>query len=102
MSAYTGLQYQSLLAVNGLMNKLFASGVAERRATDIAFTDGFGFYITRYASSNPAAIGTVNGWREMLGSFDSNLSTLTADEISVIIVLLDRYLVCSGNATAKP
>ena len=85
-----------------MMHKLFASGVAERRSTDIAFTDSFGTYITRYASSNPATIGTVNGWREMLGSFDSNLSSLTADEISVIIILLDRYLVSGGNATAKP
>ena len=84
------------------MHKLFVSGMAERRATDIAFTDSFGTYITRYASSNPAAIGTVNGWREMLGSFDHSLSSLTADEISVIIVFLDRYLVSGGNATAKP
>lgn len=89
-------------AVNGLMHKLFASGVAVRRATDVAFTDSFGAYITRYASSNPAAIGTVNGWREMLGSFDGSLSSLTAEEISAIIVLLDRYLVSGENATAKP
>lgn len=101
VSAYTGPSYHLQLAVNGLMHKLFASGVAERRATDIAFTDSFGTYITRYASSNPTTMGTVNGWREMLGSFDSNLSSLTADEISVIIVLLDQYLVSGGNTTAR-
>ena len=104
VSAYTGSGYRlQLLAVNGLMHKLFASGAAERRApTDLAFTDSFGAYITRYASSNPAAMGTVNGWREMLGSFDSSLSSLTAEEISAIIVLLDLYLVSGGNATAQP
>lgn len=102
VSAYTGPGYRLLLAVNGLMHKLFASGVAERRATDVAFTDSFGTYITRYASSNPVAIGTVSGWREMLGSFDGSLSFLTAEEISAIIVLLDLYLVSGGNATAKP
>jgi hypothetical protein len=37
----------------------------------------------------------------MLGSFDSSLSSLTAEEISAIIVLLDLYLVSGGNATAK-
>ena len=83
------------------MHKLLVSGVAERRATDIAFTNGFGSYITQYASNDPMRIGTVNGWREMLGSFDSNLSSLTADEIAAIIVLLDQYLVSGGrNATA--
>lgn len=75
-----------------MISKLLAANVLDRRNGDITFTSAFARHILSCAESNPAMRGTVSEWRDIFTRFNSNLSDLTVDEVSAVLVLMDYQL----------
>lgn len=75
-----------------MISKLLAANVLGRKNGDIAFTSAFGKHLLSCTENNPAMRGTVSEWHDIFTTFNSDLSDLTVDEVSAILVLLDYQL----------
>lgn len=78
--------------VNGLIEKLLASGIVVKQGNDLAFSVAFGSYVYNYAVLHKEKIATLQGWRDMLTSFDRSLESLSAEEIGTTLCLLQFHL----------
>lgn len=80
------------MAVTGLVAKLVSSGAVKKQDGDLTFTVDFGAYLYGYASANPAKIGSISGWRDMLSGYNDTFKDLSNDEVAAVAILLDYHL----------
>jgi hypothetical protein len=81
------------MPVIGLISKLCITGVAEREIHELRFTDRFCAYLSQYNQRHlRSKAGTIEGWREIMNSFDSRLTALSDEDIGTTIALLDYFL----------
>ena len=87
------------MAATGLISKLCAAGAAEREIDDIRFTNDFCVFLGQYNQRNSRnKTATIEGWRNMMISYDSKLRALSDEEIRMTIELLDYFL---GKISAR-
>jgi hypothetical protein len=77
----------------GLIEKLLAAGVVEKRTDDLKFSDDFCKHLV-YCNRNYGfnGGGTLEVWRQIMVKFKSGLDGLSDKEIATTIVLLDYFL----------
>jgi len=77
----------------GLIEKLLAAGVVEKRTEDLKFSDDFCKHLV-YCNRNYGfkGGGTLEIWRQIMVKFKSGLDGLSDKEIATTIVLLDYFL----------
>ena len=78
---------------SGLIEKLLAGGVVEKRIEDLRFTDDFCKHLVYYnRNCGFKGGGTLEVWRQILVKFKPVLDGLSDKEIAITIVLLDYFL----------
>jgi hypothetical protein len=81
------------LSATGLISKLSAAKIVESGISELRFTNEFCAYLAQYNQGNlRIKAATVEGWRDIMLDFDPNLKSLSDEEISMTIVLLDYFL----------
>jgi len=81
------------MSPNGLVGKLLVAGVVELRTNELRFTDHFCSYLVSFNDNHiHAKVGSIEGWHDVICSFDSSLDSLSEEEIAITIVLLDYFL----------
>jgi len=79
---------QNMTMPSGLIDKLFMAGIVDKQIDHLAFSDFFCQFMDSYAKNRSSSL---EDWRDMLGHFKQPLSSLSDDEISATIVLLNYY-----------
>ena len=83
----------SRMRENGLIEKLLAAGVIEKRIHELKFTDEFCKHLV---SSNQSygfkGGGTLEVWRKIMVEFNGTLDGLSDKDVAITIVLLDYFL----------
>jgi hypothetical protein len=94
-SPVLSLQWHLMLRMQGtgLIEKLLAAGVVEKRTEDLKFSDDFCKHLV-YCNRNYGfkGGGTLEIWRQIMVKFKSGLNDLSDKEIATTIVLLDYFL----------
>lgn len=80
------------MATSGLITKLIRAGVIERRISELRFTPDFCSHLGQYDPSECLKDGEIKSWRNMLRDFASELNSLSDEEVSITITLLDYFL----------
>lgn len=77
----------------GLIRKLLAAGVIDKRIDQLKFSDEFCRHLVSYNHSHGfKGGGTLETWREILVGFNSGLEIMSDNEVATTIVLLDYFL----------
>jgi hypothetical protein len=79
------------LVITGLINKLAANNVVEKRNDDIVFTKAFSSFMLKCIGDG-VLISTAGKYRKVLGHYESNLEFLSDTEIRAVMVLLGFYM----------
>ena len=69
-----------------------SAGAVTKQDDDLAFTVDFGAYLYGYVSANPAKIGSISGWRDILSGYNDTFKDLSNDEVAAVAILLDYHL----------
>ena len=73
----------------GLVQKLVAANVVEKRLDRLDFTFSFDSYLSWHAARNNLGAGSLEDWAEMLMEYDHSLGSLSPEEVATFIVLLE-------------
>lgn len=77
----------------GLIRKLLAAGVIDKRVNELKFSDEFCRHLVVYNKNHGfKGGGTIEVWREILVEFNSSLEMMSDKEVATTIVLLDYFL----------
>jgi len=76
----------------GLITRLVRAGAVERRFDELRFSPGLCSHLASYDPASCLKDGEVKGWRGMLADFAAELSSLSDEEVSITITLLDYFL----------
>ena len=77
----------------GLIRKLIAGGVVDKRINELKFSDEFCKHLVEYNRQHGfKGGGTIETWREILVEFNSALELINDKEVATTIVLLDYFL----------
>ena len=77
----------------GLIQKLLAAGVIDKRINELKFSDEFCKHLVSFNNLNGfKGGGTIEVWREILDEFDESLKMISDREVATTIVLLDYFL----------
>ena len=77
----------------GLIRKLIAGGVVDKRINELKFSDEFCKHLVEYNQRHGfKGGGTIETWREILVEFNSALELINDKEVATTIVLLDYFL----------
>ena len=83
----------NIMAASGLISKLCGARVVEKENYDLRFANDFCTYLAQYNQGNLRnRAATLEGWRDILTSYDKSLETISDKEIGMTIVLLDYFL----------
>lgn len=85
----------------GLIRKLVASNVIEKRADRLDFTLNFDSYLSWHPERNKLNAGSIEDWAEMLKGYHHSLESLSSEEVAIVIVLLE-YSSASAESPAIP
>ncbi len=78
---------------NGLIEKLLAAGVIEKKIHELKFTDEFCKHLVSCNRVNGfKGGGTLEVWRKIMVEFNGTLDGLSDKDIAITIVLLDYFL----------
>ena len=78
---------------HGLIQKLLAAGVIDKRIDEVKFSDEFCKHLVSYNNLNGfKGGGTIEVWRDILDEFDDSLKAISDKEVATTIVLLDYFL----------
>ena len=80
------------MSSNGLIIKLVIAGAVERQLNELRFTSSLCCHLARYNPEESLSAGRIDGWRTMLRDFEPSLGSLSDEEISTTITLLDYFL----------
>ena len=80
------------MAAQGLITKLVRAGAIERRLDELRFTSDLCSHLAQYDPEECLRAGEIRSWRKMLEDFAPDLSSLSDEEVSVTITLLDYFL----------
>lgn len=80
------------MSLNELFSKLCIAGAIEKRGGELTFTIPFGSYLIWAVGTSSSRSGCMEGWNDILSGFDPSLGSLSVDEITSIILLLEYYL----------
>lgn len=89
-----------MMPLNELLQKLSVAGAVERRQGELTFTVPFGSYLVWSIGTGSIRSGCIEAWNDILSGFDPSLSSLSCEDITSIILLLEYYL--SHTETAVP
>jgi hypothetical protein len=67
-------------------------GELEGAGWELTFTMSFATYLVWSVGTSSSRSSCLEGWREVLNGFDPYLASLSAEEITALILLLDYYL----------
>ena len=77
----------------GLIRKLIAGGVVDKRVNELKFSDEFCKHLVDYnREHNFKGGGTIETWREILTEFNKALEMMSDKDVATTIVLLDYFL----------
>ena len=83
---------QKIMVTAGLITKLVRAGAVERRINELRFSGGLCSHLAQYDLAQCLKDGEVRGWRKMLADFAPELASLSYEEVSITITLLDYFL----------
>jgi hypothetical protein len=76
------------MPIVGLIQKLISAGVVEKQSERLAFTFSFDSYLVWHADRNKTKSGSLEDWGEMLRGYSYALGSLSGEEVSAFIILL--------------
>ena len=77
----------------GLIRKLVAAGVVDKRIDELKFSDEFCKHLVFYNRTRGfQGGGTIEVWRQILVEFNDALGMISDKEVATTIVLLDYFL----------
>ena len=77
----------------GLIRKLVAAGVVDKRIDELKFSDEFCKHLVFYNRTRGfKGGGTIEVWRQILVEFNDALGMISDKEVATTIVLLDYFL----------
>ena len=76
------------MSITGLIPKLIAAGVVEKHPDRLAFTFSFDSYLVWHSERNKTKSGSLEDWGEMLRGYSHALESLSGEEVSAFIILL--------------
>jgi hypothetical protein len=78
---------------NGLIEKLLAAGVIEKKIAELKFTDDFCRHLVYYNRNEGfKGGGSLELWRRIMVEYNASLEHLSDKDIATTIVLLDYFL----------
>lgn len=80
------------MTTQGLITKLIRAGVVERRIDELRFTGILCSHLAQYDPVQCLRDGEIKSWRKMLADFAPVLASLSDEEVSITITLLDYFL----------
>jgi hypothetical protein len=90
------------MSLAALTEKLTLAGAIETQEGILTFTVPFGSYlILSFGSNNVSKAATLEDWQKVLGYFHPLLNSLSADEITSIVLLLEFFLDNTGISVAS-
>lgn len=88
--------------MGALTEKLILAQAAEKREVMLTFTLPFSSYLLlSFGSNNVSSAATLEDWQKVLGYFHPSLSSLSAEEITSIILLLQFFLDHAGTSVVS-
>jgi hypothetical protein len=77
----------------GLIGKLHAAGVIDKRINELKFSDEFCKHLVNHNKTHGfEGAGTIEVWSQILIDFSGSLTALSDKEVATTIVLLDYFL----------
>lgn len=80
------------MSTPGLITKLVRAGAIERRIDELQFTASLCNHLAQYDQDEYLRHGEITSWRKMLGDFEPGLASLSDEEVSITITLLDYFI----------